>query len=276
MPNRRVLKQRRPYLLYRGGSSIDFLDYGVATAGLRKIKHFAEQGHPFMISLGFFRPHLPLACPEEYWAHFDNHSFTNADNDRYWKDTFTDKLPPGMNPERGSETRHYAGVIGNEDGTEESGVREESAYSGPGEGRNPAIRQAYYATARFIDSVVARVVDELDKFNAETRNNTHIIITSDHGFLLGEYGRIGKWTLAEAATRVPLVIIPSLNLRAAIPKIRVGTRVTNPVDQIDVFPTVSKLHHRILDYGINPSHQVMDMVGINPRGESFIAGPLQG
>lgn len=45
----------------------------------------------------------------------------------------------------------------------------------------------------------------------------------------------------EAATRVPLVIVPSKNFLKTYRKTKIGTKVTSPVDQIDVFPTILEM-----------------------------------
>jgi len=124
------------------------------------------------------------------------------------------------------------------DAQEDSGIRESNIEK---EDLIPLVRKSYYATVRYVDTLVKKFADGIKRLPSKVKDNTHIIITSDHGFLLGEYGRIGKWVLAEAATRVPLTIIPSKNFRKIYKKTKIGTRITAPVDQVDVFPTILEM-----------------------------------
>uniref|UniRef100_A0A7S3LQQ8 Sulfatase N-terminal domain-containing protein n=1 Tax=Aplanochytrium stocchinoi TaxID=215587 RepID=A0A7S3LQQ8_9STRA len=202
---------------------------------MKKIKELASANTPFFVAIGLFRPHLGLSSPEESWGYFDNDEFDFHKNESYWKNTFSPNLPALIRPNN-LETSRYVQQLGTSVGSlASSGVTETNLAS---DNFMSFFRHGYYAAAKFADGVVKYIVDELDSFNGQTRDNTHIIITSDHGYLLGEYNRVGKWTLMESTTRVPLSIIPSRKLQSLYPALKVGTKVSSPVDQIDVFPTL--------------------------------------
>jgi N-acetylglucosamine-6-sulfatase len=80
-----------------------------------------------------------------------------------------------------------------------------------------------------VDEAVGRIVRELRR--SHELSNTLIVFTSDNGFLQGEHRiPIGKTSLYEPATRVPLVM--------SGPGIRAGLRLRQPVMNIDLAPTI--------------------------------------
>ena len=80
-------------------------------------------------------------------------------------------------------------------------------------------RHAYYANVSYFDSWVGRIVKTLK--DATARRNTIIIVTSDHGDMLGERGLWYKMSFFEPSVRVPLVI--------AGPDLPAGRRIANNV-----------------------------------------------
>ena len=241
-PNKNKAAIRRKLLLYKGGGKLDHPDYGIARAALDKIKELSEAETPFFVAIGFNKPHLSLSAPHEFFEDIANLDLTN---NVYWRKTFNSLLPGVLRPAT-SESSAYQQVFGIED---------ESAkgYRTVGLERRffTHVRQAYYATVNYIDFLIGLVLDELSTLNAQTKKNTHVIITSDHGFLLGEYRRIAKWTIVEATTRVPLVFLPSKNLLKADTLLKIDTSISAPVDQVDIFPTILDLAGAESLYRIN-------------------------
>ena len=64
--------------------------------------------------------------------------------------------------------------------------------------------RAYYAATSFMDAQVGRVLSALD--NMGLADNTIVVFTSDHGYLLGEHGQWMKTMLWDGAAHVPLMI----------------------------------------------------------------------
>ena len=92
----------------------------------------------------------------------------------------------------------------------------------------------YYRLVTGIDDVVGNIRRQLKK---EGRSgNTIIIITSDHGFLLGDHGLTGKWYGYQESVRVPLIIYDPLTPDSARGRIRNEMALN-----IDMAPTMLNL-----------------------------------
>lgn len=94
----------------------------------------------------------------------------------------------------------------------------------------PLVR-AYLASTSFMDSQVGRVLDAL--VASGRASNTLVVLWSDHGWHLGEKGITGKNSLWERSTRVPLIF--------AGPGVTAGGRCAQPVELLDLYPTLIEL-----------------------------------
>ena len=88
----------------------------------------------------------------------------------------------------------------------------------------------YYASVSYLDSQIGRIVEHLDRRGL--RGNTFILLASDHGEFLGDYGCYGKRSFLDVAARVPMIL--------AGPGIEPG-RVTSPTSLVDIHPTLLDL-----------------------------------
>ena len=101
----------------------------------------------------------------------------------------------------------------------------------------------YYGLCTMVDDLVGMVVKKLKEL--DLYENTLIIYTSDHGEMMGDFGRFGKGRFYEPVIRMPLIIKPPDGDE------NVQRRVSGLVELIDLAPT-------ILDYAglrIPPSVQ---------------------
>ena len=64
--------------------------------------------------------------------------------------------------------------------------------------------QGYLASIAFADAMVGRVLDALEK--GPNRDNTIVVLWSDHGWHLGEKQHWQKYTAWRVCTRVPLIV----------------------------------------------------------------------
>jgi iduronate 2-sulfatase len=185
----------------------------------------SENKQPFLMGVGFVRPHTPLHIPDKY---FDMFPIDKIELDKWLqddeKDTFykqnitdkdsnknTDKLEMDKGP------RYYRLLL--------------ESYGGNREIAMKHFLQAYLACVAFVDEQVGVVIDALNK--SEFKDNTIVVFTSDHGWQMGEKGYLFKNSPWEESARIPLII--------KTPTTKAGEKVEHPVSLIDIFPTLIDL-----------------------------------
>jgi arylsulfatase A-like enzyme len=92
--------------------------------------------------------------------------------------------------------------------------------------------QAYLASITYVDECIGQVLAALDR--SGLRQNTIVVLWSDHGWFLGEKLSWQKFKMWERASRVPLVISTPNGPRG---------NCFSPVSLLDVFPTLAELAH---------------------------------
>lgn len=90
------------------------------------------------------------------------------------------------------------------------------------------LRRGYLGCVDFADSQLGRLLDALDANGL--RDDTVVIYTSDHGEMLGKFGKWWKSSMYEDSVRVPLIVSGS--------RFAAGTRVKTPVSLLDVQATL--------------------------------------
>ncbi|MBK1879836.1 sulfatase [Pelagicoccus mobilis] len=163
---------------------------------------------PFFIALGIEKPHVPFLAPDKYF-------------EMYPKEGLEYVLPPkdfwDQAPRTARDSRFEA--FGFELGKENSDLRRD-------------YMQAYHACVSFIDTQIGLVLDALEK--SGQADNTIVILTSDHGFQLGEHFLWGKVSLFDICDRVPfLVRAPGYTTP--------GTSSEGLLELIDIYPTLAEL-----------------------------------
>lgn len=161
-----------------------------------------QHDEPFFLACGIFRPHLPWYTPKKY---FDMHPLDSIEL-------------PEVNEHDLDDLGDFAHEIA-------SAGDDNDRIAGNGK-RREAI-QAYLASTTFADACVGKVLDALDA--SPYRDNTLIVLWSDHGWHLGEKLHWRKRTLWEEGTRNLLLY--------AGPGIAPGQRCTRPVSLLDIYPT---------------------------------------
>jgi choline-sulfatase len=92
-------------------------------------------------------------------------------------------------------------------------------------------RHAYFGAISYVDDNLARLIEALR--SSGLAEDTIVILTSDHGEMLGEHGLWYKMSFFEGASRVPLVV--------ASPGRFAPRRVGASVSLVDVLPTLVDL-----------------------------------
>ena len=158
---------------------------------------------PFFLALGFFRPHTPYVSPKPY---FDLYPQNEMPVVRGIKKDHVDIPPAAL-------ASYRAGTKLNDE------LRKQCV-------------QAYYASVSFMDAQLGHVIDALDRLGLA--DNTFIVLTSDHGYHMGEHGLWQKMSIFEESARVPLLIVaPGIAEKGAVAK--------SPVGLIDLYPTLAEL-----------------------------------
>jgi arylsulfatase A-like enzyme len=92
--------------------------------------------------------------------------------------------------------------------------------------------QGYLAAITFCDAMIGRLIDGFDK--SPNRDNTIIMLWSDHGWHLGEKQHWRKFALWEEATRAPfMVIAPGLTKPNSV--------CDRTIDYMSIYPTLCDL-----------------------------------
>jgi arylsulfatase A-like enzyme len=166
---------------------------------------------PFFLGVGFYRPHIPLYVPAQYFAPFPIDSIQLPPQR---EDDLADLPPIGRRIAREAATAgSHASVV---------------QYR-----KWQAAVAAYLACVHYVDHEVGRLLDALD--DGPHADNTLIVFFGDHGWHLGEKQHWGKVTGWERAVRTPLAVAPARRDRAAF---AAGGRSTQPVSLIDLYPTL--------------------------------------
>jgi len=159
----------------------------------------AGNATPFCLVASFIHPHDPYVAKPEFWELYDN-------------------LPIDL-PKALPLDRHDPFSRRVMDGIEASVVplTEEDIRRA---------RRAYLANVSYVDSKLGAIVKALE--DTGQIDNTLIILTADHGDMLGERGLWYKMTFFEHSARVPLVLAgPGVALGAA----------ANACSLVDLLPT---------------------------------------
>ncbi len=147
-------------------------DYEVVSYALEKLKE--KHDKPFFLAVGLTKPHLPFAVPAKW---FDKFPLDSIELPPYRADDLDDVPPAGIKMSK--RDSDHARVLKS--------------------GRWKEIVQAYLASIAFCDSQVGRL---LDGFEASAyRDNTIVVLWSDHGWSLGEKSHWRKFALWEEPTR---------------------------------------------------------------------------
>jgi arylsulfatase A-like enzyme len=101
------------------------------------------------------------------------------------------------------------------------------------EGALRRLRSQYYGMVSDVDEQVGRTLDGLAELGL--LENTIVILTSDHGELLGDHGLVQKLGWWEGAFRVPAIVSDPRRPDGH------GTVVDLPTENVDVFPTLCAL-----------------------------------
>jgi len=163
---------------------------------------------PFFIAYGTFNPHMPWYVPQRY---FDMFPLSEIVTPELKQDDLSDVPPLGKTLTEG-KGRFVDSVL-------EHGLHKEAV-------------QGYLATIAYADAQLGRVLDALDA--SPHKDNTIVVLLTDHGFHLGEKHHWQKATLWEEATHSLLMMrVPGITPQ--------GQASPRFVSLQDIYPTLAEV-----------------------------------
>jgi choline-sulfatase len=165
----------------------------------------ASAREPFFLLASFSNPHDPWEVPGRYW-------------DLYDRRTIDPPTVPAIPP---SEADPYSRRLRQMIGIDEVELSDEQLRTA---------RHGYYAAVSYVDERIGELLAALR--DAGLDDETTVLLTSDHGEMLGERGLWYKMSFFEPSVRVPLIV--------AAPGLGPGRRA-EPVSLLDVAPTLLEL-----------------------------------
>jgi choline-sulfatase len=166
----------------------------------------AADDRPFALTVSFMHPHDPYQAPRAFWDWYDGVEIDAPQDDGQpveTRDAFGRRMYRLY--DRGEIPVDAKQVL--------------------------RARRAYYGMLSYCDSLLGRLLDRLELLGLA--EDTVVVVTSDHGDMLGERGLWYKMVFFERAIRVPLVL--------AGPGIPSARRVAAPVSHIDLPPSLTAI-----------------------------------
>lgn len=170
------------------------------------IRNKRDKSMPFMISVGFARPHMPWVAPKKYFDMYPEDAGTLA------------YMPEGEARDISNDV--YTGRafdLGWNEGVDDKTAQE--------------LIRGYMASTSYADAQMGKVIKALK--DEGLYDNTIIIMWGDHGYHLTDHGKWRKNTGYNISLRNPFVIkIPNSNEAKIVDKV---------VQNLDIYPTLLEL-----------------------------------
>ena len=162
---------------------------------------------PFFLTVSYHHPHDPFLVTQELWDLYEGAEIEVPG----WPDDLDDRY---------SAMDRWA--------NEAHATDEVPALDDPEALR--ALRRSYYGLVTYVDRKLGELVETLER--SGLREDTLVLLTSDHGDMLAEKRMVQKRTFYEWSARVPLLVeLPDRRARA----------VAEPVSLLDLLPTLLDL-----------------------------------
>jgi len=182
-------------------------DYKIAAWGAEQLAK--QYDRPLFLATGFYTPHVPQYAPQKW---FDLYPMETLQLPEVVANDLKDISEYGINLTR---LRHVAPTM---DWVEENDQLK-------------LLVQSYLACISFTDHQIGKLLDALDA--SPYKDDTYIVLYTDHGFHQGEKERFAKRSLWEDGTRTPMII--------AGPGIVKGKVCSKPAQLLDIYPTLLEL-----------------------------------
>jgi arylsulfatase A-like enzyme len=183
----------------------DMVDYATVTYTLKQLNKSHDK--PLFVACGLHKPHMGWDVPKKY---YDMYPLDKIQLPKVLE-TDLDDIPLAGKRMAKPEGDH-ADIL-------KSGRWKEAV-------------QGYLAAITFCDAMIGRLMEGFEK--SPMKDNTVVMLWSDHGWHLGEKQHWRKFALWEEATRAPfLVMAPGIT--------KAGTVCDRTIDYMSIYPTLCDL-----------------------------------
>lgn len=189
----------------------------------QKITTTLPANKPWFLAVGIFAPHLPFIAEQKYFDMFPQEEMAIDRELMNWmKEDLKDLSGYGKRTTRSTTfseiTGHGMKVAG-----EEGDIK---AWK--------ALFQSYLAITAYADVTLGKLIDAIE--NNPQKENTIVVLWSDHGYHLGDKNRKGKATLWEASVHSNLIILDPRK-----PNTTKGLHTLSGASLQDIYPTIVAL-----------------------------------
>ena len=205
-------------------------DGKITKKAIDKMKMLSEQNKPFFMAVGYVSPHLPFIQPKKYWDMYNHDEIQLADN----------VYQPKNSPNIAIEAQHNSAEM-------RKNYLDMPANGPLSDELSRNLIHGYYASITYMDALIGELLKSLDELGI--RDNTTIVLWSDHGYFLGEHGFWCKHSTFYEAVKIPLYI--------CAPNYPKNKTTNSFTELVDIYPTLCDIA------GITPSKHL--------QGESVVS-----
>tara|TARA_B110000003_G_scaffold91431_1_gene93644 strand:+ start:13563 stop:15047 length:1485 start_codon:yes stop_codon:yes gene_type:complete len=206
--------KKGPAFEYPDVDDYAYSDGKITKKAIEKLKSLKEDNKPFFMALGYVSPHLPFIQPKKYWDLYDHNTIELANNSYHPKNA----------PEIAIRSQHYSAELRNMylDVPKTGNLDNELSKN---------LIHGYYASVSYMDSLIGELIESLNDLGL--RDNTTIVLWSDHGYFLGEHGMWCKHSTFHEAVKIPLIISSS--------KFSKNKTTESFTELVDIYPTLCEI-----------------------------------
>lgn len=169
---------------------------------------------PFFLAVGYHKPHIPFKFPAKFLDLHDIQKFEAKDLD----------YPP-----HGLPLVAWSSYLDIRSRDDMKALNISYPFGPIRDIVRLKIRQHYYAAVTYVDDLIGQLLKDVNF------DNTIVLLTSDHGWSLGEHAEWSKYSNYDVALNVPLIIYSPDMLAKA------NKKLDKVVELLDLFPTIVDL-----------------------------------
>lgn len=206
--------KKTPIIEYPEVDNYAYNDGKITKKAIAKMKSLSQKNKPFFMAVGYVSPHLPFIQPKKFWDMYDHDTIKLADNAYH----------PENSPDIAIESQHNSAEL-------RKNYLDIPAEGNLSDALSRNLIHGYYASVTYMDELIGELVRSLDEIGI--RDNTTIVLWSDHGYFLGEHGFWCKHSTFYEAVKIPFII--------SSPEYVKNKTTTSFTELVDVYPTLCEI-----------------------------------